>query len=98
MSGKALTGSFTEAGHSSSLPIYGKVNVTLSGDFSANIAIQRKFSNSNDWHILSKDVEGTSGIFITPISLIIEEIERDVSYRVNCLSYSSGPVVFRISK
>lgn len=98
MTNKILTGSFAGAGHSNNIPIYGQFNFTLSGDFSANIAIQRKFSDSNDWHTISKDAQGNSAIFMTPVSLIINEVERAVAYRVNCLSFTSGPVEFRISK
>lgn len=96
---KAVTGTFAATGQSASLkPVRNegtseKFNVDLSGAsfVGVTIAVQRSFDNGVTW------VDLTGYSYTAPASVIIEEPEEGVLYRLNCSAYTSGTVNYRLS-
>lgn len=111
MAFRLVEGSFTGTGQSASFSITDDrtnafqslvmFNVVLSGTFSATVAIQRSFDSGATWHTVSKNADGDPAQYSTPIGLTLVEIEgRDESpvlYRLNCTSFASGTVNYRLS-
>lgn len=111
MAFRLVEGSFTGTGQSDSFRITDDrtnafqnmtvFNVVLSGTFSATVAIQRSFDDGATWHTISKNADGDAAQYTAPAGISITEIEgRDESpvlYRLNCTSYTSGTVNYRMS-
>lgn len=105
MSMKATTGTFTSTGQSATYtPLYvgsrdeagSSFNMTLSGTFVGTVQIERTFDSGSNWHPLT--ALGTSISFTAPCSEVFEEIEAGVGYRLNCTSYTSGTITYRLSQ
>ena len=100
-----VTGSFTGTGQSLSFrPVLrsangggGAFNVSLRGTFVGTVQIERSFDGTN-WFVASRDSAGTAALFTAPASVIVEEPEAGVQYRLNCTAYISGTINYRISQ
>lgn len=64
-----------------------------------SIQVERSFDGGLTWIICNVGGSGTLAVYSGggPISLTFGEPERNVMYRVNCTSYTSGIINFRIS-
>lgn len=93
-----LSGSFGGTGQSTSIELKGQFNLTISGTFTATVALQRSFDAGSSWHTLSRDSAGNAASYTAPCSMIAEEIEDGVLYRLNCTAYTSGTAAYRISR
>ena len=98
-----VTGSFTATGVSSPLVspradlIFNSFNLSIFGTFSATVQLQRSFDGGVTW--LPRTVAGSAAYSYTaPCSEIIPEQEVGVLYRLDCSSYTSGTVNYRISQ
>lgn len=91
-------GVFTGTGVSRPAALLGAFNLTLSGSFEAELRLERSFDAGATWHPLSRDLTGEPAIFRRPASLVGEEWERGVLYRLNCIGHSAGAVVYRLSQ
>jgi hypothetical protein len=99
LSPKALVaGSFAGTGASSAVAVAGRFNINLTGFGSATVKVERSFDNGSSWHIASRDAAGTEAAYTANASLVADEPERGVLYRLNCTNFSSGPIVYRISQ
>ena len=76
----------------------GKFNVTISGTFSGTVKVERSFDAGANWHVCSRDSAGTEAAFTAPASIVLEEPEAGVLYRLNCTAYTSGTINYRISQ
>ena len=99
-SGKtAITGTFTASNQVSLpfTPISGRsFNITRNGTGTANIRLERSFNGTN-WHPITAN--GTTIMnFTTSFSEQWSDDELNVQYRLNCTSYISGMVTYRISQ
>lgn len=92
-----VSGTFTATGQSSSFRPIGKFNVSLRGTFVGTVAIERSFDGTN-WAGISRDSSGTAATFTGPAGVICEEVEGDTLYRLNCTTYTSGTVTYRVSQ
>lgn len=91
-------GTFTATGGGTPLsPVPGKFNVSVWGTFSATCALERSFDGGTTWINCTKP-DGSSNSFTTPMTLVCEEPENGVLYRINCSSFTSGTVNYRISQ
>lgn len=86
----ALSGSFTSTGQSNSVAIEGGFNVSLSGFGVATVGVQRSFDSGSTW----VTVENFTGDAERKGC----ETESGVIYRLNCSAYTSGTIVYRISR
>lgn len=92
-----VTGSFTGTGQSATFtPGYGRgFNVSLWGTFSGIVQLERNLDGIN-W--LPITASGYSyAAYSAPCSEIFEEDENGVLYRLNCASYTSGTINYRMS-
>lgn len=90
----SLAGTFSATGQSGSFVANPRkaLNFTISGG-NAQCQIERSFDGTN-WYVVLTDSLRQS----LPESFSISESESDVSYRINCTQYTSGPVTWRISQ
>lgn len=95
---QVYTGSFTATGQSAGALIRGKFNLAIWGTFTASVALERTFDGGTTWLNCSLDAAGSPNALTVPVALICEEPEPGVLYRLNCSSYTSGTVNWRISQ
>lgn len=94
------SGTFTGTGQS---PTFGAqpdypLNITLSGTFSATVQLERSFDNGSTWFSLTVD-SSPWAVYSTPVSeQAWVPTEAGILYRLNCTSYSSGTVTYRVSQ
>lgn len=64
-----------------------------------NIQLERSFDGGATWIVCNIGGSGALAQWSagTPVSLSFGEPEREVQYRLNCLTYSSGTINYRIS-
>jgi len=95
-----VNGSFTAAGVSDgAIPRIDRgFNVSASGAFVATIRLERSFDKEVTWFVCSSDSAGTAASWTAPFSVVVEEPEPGVVYRLNCPTYTSGTVAYRISQ
>lgn len=98
MSQNLVSGTFTGTGAGAMRSFYNDFNVTISGTFVATVALQRSFDQGTTWHTLSTDATGTAAQFTVPVSLIANEPENGVYYRLSCTAFTSGSVDWRLSQ
>lgn len=67
--------------------------------YSGSVQLERSFNGGKTWIVCNVGGSGALAIYSngTPISLSFGEPEREVLYRVNCTTYSSGRINYRIS-
>jgi hypothetical protein len=83
------TGTFTGTGVSAAMsPVYGRFNLSISGTFSATIQVQRSFDGGLTWLVVD--------IFTAPVERVGTDIERGVRYRLQCTTFGSGTVTYRL--
>jgi hypothetical protein len=101
-----VTGSFAATGQSNSFqPImrersWGQFNIALTGTAVATIQLERSFDGGATWcgifaggtQLYQWSYSGTN------LSETAEENERSVLYRLNCTSFTSGTLAYRLSQ
>ena len=93
-----VAGSFASTGPSAAVAVAGRFNINLAGFGSATVKIERSFDNGSTWHVASRDSAGSEAAYTANASLVADEPETGVLYRLNCTSFSSGPIAYRISQ
>lgn len=71
-------------------------NVSLWGVFVGTVQVERTFDQGATWLPLT-DL-GSPVTFAAPCTEVLDEPEPGVAYRVNCTSYTSGTINYRISQ
>ena len=84
-----LSGTLSATGQSSTAPVKGKYNLSLSGTWTGTAKLQRSFDNGSTW----VDVYSTT----SNIEQLGEEIEEQIVYRVD-FARSTGALVYRVSR
>lgn len=97
LAGTVVSSTFTGTGSSASTQIFGMGNVTLTGTYVATVVIERSFDGGSTFSPLPLDTAGTANAYTAPVTLVINETEAGVFYRVRCSAYTSGTVTYRIS-
>lgn len=90
------TGTFGSTTTSTPVLLYGPINVSFWGTFSASTTIQRSFDGGVTWINVAQDTSGTVATYTTAITLVLNEPESAVFYRLSC-TYVSGTVNYRFS-
>lgn len=93
---KSLSGSFTAAGQGAAVDFRGRFNITLWGSFVATVELQRSFDGST-WHPCTFS-DGVVNAWTAPMSIVAEEPEAGVRYRLACTSHTSGTISYRVSQ
>jgi hypothetical protein len=96
------TGTITGTGPTTALPAFGNINVSVgqaqgqTTDVAALFAVERSFDNGANWFRLTKG--GTPITLSNVFSEAFSESEPGTLYRLNCLKFTGGNAVFRISR
>lgn len=93
-----LSGSFSGTGQSSSVLIEGRANLTMGG--SATVKVEKSYDEAATWFDVSADSIGTLASYVmssSEVSVVIDEPESGVLYRLNCTAYTSA-TTYRISQ
>ena len=101
-----IAGTFSATGQSATFaPLVGsrntnsgQFNVSVSGTFVATFQLQRSFDNAVTWIVCSSDSAGTAASWTAPFSVVVEEPEAGVLYRLACTAYTSGTATYRLSQ
>lgn len=93
-----LSGTFTATGQSGTKVLWGKFNVSLWGTFVGTVQIERSFDGGVTWLPASKDTSGTVASYTAPMTVVCEEPERGVNFRLNCTAFTSGTINYRVSQ
>lgn len=92
-----LAGSFVGTGNSANKEVIGMFNVTLSGTFSGTVILERSFDGGTNFMPAAIDTAGTPNAYTAPMSIVVNEPEPGVIYRLRCSAYVSGTIVYRLS-
>lgn len=103
MARRVVSGAFTATGQSGNTaagdpPAFvGGFNLTLSGTFVATVRLERSFDGGSTWHPCTRS-DGSARQWAGPCSIVAEEPEANILYRLNCAAYTSGTVTYRLSQ
>lgn len=79
----------------------GTANLTLGGTSPVGTVKLEKSYDTTTWFDVSVDSLGTPASWTlgasTEISVLVDEPEADVAYRVNCTAYTSGTITARLA-
>lgn len=101
-----VIGSFTGTGKSTSFLVYGPFNVLIygssgpNGTWAGSVQIERSFDGGTTWIVAGVGGDGAQAVYNTSsqdVSVVGDEPERGVLYRLDCTSFSSGPINYRMS-
>ena len=86
---EVIEGEFTGTGRSASFRAHNYFNLSLSGFGTATVTLDRSFDNGTTWKIVTSYTSDTEQQ--------VDEPEEGVIHSVNCSSFNSGPIIFRLS-
>lgn len=68
-------------------------------NYSASIQLERSFDGGATWVVCGVGGAGQPAVYATgtPVSVVVGEPERSVAYRLNCTTYVSGTINYRLS-
>ena len=94
-----VTGTFAATGRSASFaPLADRAfNVTLWGVFAAEARLERSFDEGATWFPLTAAGQPLYD-FTAPASEVAQEAEAGVLYSLNCTSFTSGTINYRVSQ
>lgn len=101
-----VSGAFTATGTSTNFVAQGAFNIVIygssgpNGSWNATVQIERSFDGGTTWLIAGVGGTGTQAIYSTnnqDVSVVADEPERGVLYRLHCTIYASGTINYRIS-
>lgn len=87
---KKITGTFGATGQSDSIDLAGQFNLSLSGWGSATVRLERSFDGGSSWVVVKSYTVDAEEVGDAP--------EPGVLYRLNCTSYTSGTIAYRLSQ
>jgi hypothetical protein len=90
-------GTFTGVATGASALLYRSFNLSIWGTFVGTVALERSFDGGTTWLNCTKS-DGTANSFTSGVSLICEEPEPGVLYRLNCTAFTSGAINWRLSQ
>lgn len=103
-----IAGAFVGTGTSVAAPLYGTFNVILygpsgpNGNWQGSVQIERSFDGGVTWVIAGIGGAGQQAVYASAgtgsdVSIVGNEPERGVGYRLHCTSFTSGPINYRLS-
>ncbi|MEX0809526.1 MAG: hypothetical protein WD044_12440 [Dongiaceae bacterium] len=93
-----VAGVFSGTGNSAAVAVHGRFNITLAGFGTATVKVERSFDESATWHVASRDAAGSEAAYEADCSLVADEPESGVLYRLACTAHSSGTIDYRVSQ
>lgn len=92
-----VSGTFTGTGNGASILVQGRFNIAIWGTFSATVAVEKSYDAGATWIAVGRDAAGTAATYTAETSVLTEEPENGVLWRLRCSAYTSGTVNWRIS-
>lgn len=95
-----LEGQFTGVGVSNVISLKGRASVLIDGGSGA-VEVQRSYDGGNTWRTVSRDSAGNPATYDPSVNTFhgfIDEPEHGIRYRLNCSTYVSGPISYRIGR
>jgi hypothetical protein len=101
-----VAGSFTATGHSASFLVTGWFNVSVygssgpNGSWSGTVQLERSFDGGTTWIVAGVGRSGTQNVWSTAntdASITAFEPEKGMLYRLDCTTYTSGTINYRLS-
>jgi len=101
-----VSGTFTATGQSASILAWGQVNIVVygsggpNGNWNATVRAERSFDGGTTWIVVGVGGSGVQASWNTPnqdVSVVYDEPEKGVLYRLNCVTYASGTINYRMS-
>lgn len=93
-----ITGSFAATGQSAVQPFLGYFNLSIFGTFSGTVDLEKSFDNGANWLKASVNAAGDPARYSSAVSVVVFEPESQVLYRLNCTTYTSGTINYRVSQ
>lgn len=90
-------GSLSAVGAGSAKPMFGPFNFFVYGTFVGTVQLERSFDGGTTWVPYTLDAANDYAKFTAPASLVVNEPEHGMLYRVNCTAYTSGTANWRLS-
>ncbi|MGB8275589.1 MAG: hypothetical protein WCF16_10020 [Alphaproteobacteria bacterium] len=84
------SGTFGGTGQSASVALYGKFNVSVQGTFVGTVALRRSYDQGSTWNTVES--------YTVPTDKVGEEPESGILYRLDCTAFTSGTIVYRLSR
>ena len=105
MANAVVTGSFTATGQSTSFLAYGRFNILLYGNSGPNgawtgtVRLERSFDGGTTWIVAGVGGAGQQASWNTgaDVSVVADEPEMGVLYRLNCTAHAAGTINYRLS-
>ncbi len=104
-----VSGAFAGTGQSASFMIWGPFNVFIYGDagpggaWNGLVRLERSFDGGTTWIICNVGGDGTQATWPAAagagfdVSVVVGEPEKGIAYRLNCVTFTSGPINYRMS-
>lgn len=92
-----VSGTFTGTANGTSAIFFGMFNLELSGTWVGSVQLERSFDGGTTFVAAAMDTTGTAAAYTVNVSVVVNESEPGVIYRVRCTAYTSGTVAYRLS-
>jgi hypothetical protein len=90
-------GSLAAIGATAWMPFSGRFNLALGpAAFTGTVQVERSFDGGATAHPCTQG--GVVQLFTAPATEVLEEPEPGVLYRLNCITYTAGPIAWRLSQ
>jgi hypothetical protein len=86
----------TSATNGANVPVFGDAVLSVWGTFSATVRLRRSHDNGTTWVPVSRDSAGTPLDLTVPATIAFTEPCQGILYDLDCTSYASGTVNWRI--
>lgn len=97
MAKQVETGTFTATGASAQIAFRGPFSVAVWGTFAGTIDLQKSFDGGTTWVNDYAPYIANQITMTAPAAFQCVEAEDGVYYRLNCSTYTSGTVNYRLS-
>lgn len=91
-----IVGEIEGIGLSNAVVVFGEFNISISGTFDATVEVVRSLDNGQSFQRLT--ALGTTFSFTAPAEEVFNEPQPGVLYALNCSSYTSGTLEYRIGQ
>ncbi len=93
-----LAGTLDSVAASAAIAMLGLFNVFVKGTtFTGSYNLERSFDGGTTWYICGIDAAGNPATYTGDVSLVVNEPEPGVLYRINATTVGAGSIAYRLS-